>query len=295
MGAMKLPTKAALKQKEALKKKSADQKAAHDAKFEKPASPAKRTPRAKVTTPDAQPSKGKKAVSKIMTKFERIMAWSYSRYSVHRQCPFMAKLKFIDKLKEPDHPAQARGTKIHLHGELFLRRQLLPNTDALIEFNQEFARFRKDMEGLRKRGAAPERQIAFDKNWNQVDWFSKEAWCRIKVDAIDKDSKKGRILVVDYKTGKRYLPDHEEQLELYAIAMFLLEDDVNEVRAEDWYLDSGQREGVDFERGQLAELQKKWEKRVAPMMTDQLYPKKPDGYKCGRCHFRKANGGPCTF
>ena len=42
-----------------------------------------------------------------------VKAWSYSRYATYALCPLQFKLRYIDKIPEPQSPAMARGDRIH--------------------------------------------------------------------------------------------------------------------------------------------------------------------------------------
>ncbi len=245
-----------------------------------------RAPLAAVRTP--RPKKGS-----AVEQRRPIDAWSYSRLSTWKECPYLAYLKYVEKRKEPDNPAQARGHAIHKAAEDFVVGRVKTLIPELVKFKKEFA-------ALRKAGASAERELAFTSSWKLTDWFAKnsgperDAWVRIKIDAtlFRKDRS---ALIVDYKTGRQYMPDHEDQLELYAVAAFLLEPEVETVRCEDWYVDSGAKLERTYTREKdLARLLKKWNDEVAPMMADTTFPKNPSS-KCRRCHFRQSNGGPCTY
>lgn len=260
-------------------------------------SAAKRTPRPKVLGADPVPEAGrlaKAARSAVSSVVKRITAWSYSRYADYRRCPFYAKLKFVDKMKEPDNMAQSRGTAIHKSAEAYLKgeQRVMP---------PEFKAFAKELKALRDARAIPERQLAFTERFAaETGWFDPPAWVRVKLDALlfvpapKRGKAPNRVEVYDWKTGKRYVPDHDEQLELYAIAGFLLYPDAEEVLAADWYVDSGTAESRTFKRAELPKLIKTWEARVRPMLTDTEFAPRPND-KCRFCHFRKANGGPCKF
>jgi len=49
-----------------------------------------------------------------------LKAWSYSKFSCYKTCPFQFKCKYIDKLKEPPAPPLVRGIAIHQECEDFL-------------------------------------------------------------------------------------------------------------------------------------------------------------------------------
>ena len=61
---------------------------------------------------------------------KKIKAWSFSRYDTYKQCPFKAKLRYIDKLKEPKSEAMERGSDIHKLCEDYISlpgRRLVPD------------------------------------------------------------------------------------------------------------------------------------------------------------------------
>lgn len=223
---------------------------------------------------------------------QKITAWSFSRYNDYEKCPYYAKLKFIDKLREPDNPAQKKGSDIHKAAELYVKGQTKTLDPALKNFKAEFNK-------LVRLKAQAEGQWAFNPKWEPVDWFAKDAWCRIKIDACCVSD--GKLFVIDYKTGKIY-PNHAEQLELYAIGGFLQNThkgapDVLE--AQDWYLDLPEDDpqsigGEEFDRADVKDLQKKWASKTKAMLTDTRFLHKP-GPHCNRCHFRKGNNGPCKY
>ena len=50
-----------------------------------------------------------------------VTAWSISRLNTYTQCPFKFKLTAIDRIKEPQSPAMARGAAIHKEAENYLK------------------------------------------------------------------------------------------------------------------------------------------------------------------------------
>lgn len=222
---------------------------------------------------------------------EKIAAWSFSRWNTYEQCPLKAKFLYIDKLKEPDNPAQARGSAIHKMAENFVLGLSKELPDELGFFKTEFRK-------MRKLTAQVELSWAFTSNWTPTGWFDKSAWCRVKLDALV--AMKARHVLVDYKTGRQY-EEHKDQLGLYALGGFCMLPKVKEIEAQDWYLDkvklrAGQERilGEDFSRDQVEELKDTWADKTKRMLNDTKFLPKPND-KCCYCHFRKANGGPCKF
>lgn len=221
----------------------------------------------------------------------RITAWSLSRFNTYEQCPALAKYKFIDKRAEPKAPAMERGGQIHKLAENYVRhkQEVLPTELAL--FEEEFS-FMKDTE------CAVELELCFDKKWQQIDWFSPAAYCRIKIDAIIFNN--NIATVVDHKTGKFKVSEgYMLQLDLYALGTLLAYPAIDTVIPVLWYLDAGEifpapEDQVVYKRSQLDELKAAWDERVQPMLNDTQFLPLPNS-GCKWCHFSKNKGGPCEF
>lgn len=224
-----------------------------------------------------------------------ITSWSWSRYDTWRTCPARAKYKFVERLKEPDNPAAAEGTRIHQLGEDFLK-------DKLKTLPKELTLLKAQYLDAKKRKAAAETDYIYTNKWDPTVWNDwTGAWVRIKADVTILDKKTKTATVADLKTGKQK-PMYEEQLELYAVGVMKAYPDMEVVKTQEWYSKTGvvapgPEDGPDkgvFESQYLPELVKKWEARVKPMMKDTSFKAKP-GDHCRWCHFRKANGGPCKY
>lgn len=218
-----------------------------------------------------------------------IKAWSYSRLTTYEQCPLKAKLKFVDRLPEPPNKAMERGSKIHEEAASYLSKETnrLPASLKKLE---------RDYRALRTADPAVELQIAFDRTWKLVEWFSPQAWLRVVVDALS--MRDGDALVVDHKTGK-VRDGYESQLDLYATAIFAAYPEVQTVTPQLWFVDHGVkvprlRQAVTFVRDKLTTHKKEWTKRALPMLSDKRFVARPN-WSCQWCHFRKDNGGPCKF
>ncbi len=222
---------------------------------------------------------------------QRITAWSYSRLNDYLACPFLAYLKCIKKLREPSSPAMEEGTRIHTLAEDYLRgykKRRPSELDKLADLFKHLYKHRKILQ--------LELELAFDRNWDATSWFSRDAWVRIKADVMYDDPKDDSLRhIIDWKTG-RYWPSHEEQLELYAIGAFLTAPpNITRVDAHLGYTKDGEIVSKTFMRADAKKLQKKWEKKAAPMLRDATFKPTPTSNQCRRCYFRKSNGGPCKF
>lgn len=220
---------------------------------------------------------------------KKITSWSFSRWKTYQQCPYKAKLQFIDRLKEPESPQQAEGQRIHKLSEDWIRG-LLP------EFPHELEKFKEEYQQLRQEytndGVFAEQEWALTEDLSPCGWFDRIAWLRVKLD-IFVDNKDGSAVVVDLKTGKPRQED-EDQLSLFALGTFLIREDIQIVKAELWYSATGDVSSVDYQRKSLEVLKKIWSQRSSPMLNDTEFRPKPN-HLCKWCHFRSENGGPCTF
>lgn len=214
---------------------------------------------------------------------QKITAWSYSRYGLYETCPFKAKLLYIDKFKEESSPAMAKGIEVHSQIERYLKLKDEPLPQSGIKLCA-------DLEELKTKRPFSELEVAFSKTWLPVDWFAKDAWVRIKIDALVKDG--DYCHVIDFKTG-RVRDSYEPQLELYALTGLLMFPSVNTVDTELWFVDAGRKvEGQRYTRDDLEMLKARWTDRVTPMLEDVEFRPTPNQY-CKNCHFRKGNAGIC--
>jgi hypothetical protein len=184
-----------------------------------------------------------------------IPAWSYSRLSVFEQCPYRAKLAYVDKIPEPERPlppgktehANDRGTRIHLAAEVFVKDtiELIPElekfSDELFEMRQKYQEGKVSLEG----------EWGFNRDWTPVAWMSRDVWLRIKLDSLVWLSDT-EALVIDYKTGKKYGNEikHGEQAQLYQLATFMKYPQLEHVTTELWYTDLDEVTRMKYTRSQ---------------------------------------------
>lgn len=220
----------------------------------------------------------------------RFTAWSHSRWKDYTLCPLKAKLKHLEKIPEPSSPAAARGSDIHKKAELFVAEKQAELPEELALFKKEFAVLTK------QRKVQTEEQWAFDQNWKEVDWFSRDARCRMVIDAYyftDMAGGKRRMTIVDYKTGK-VREENKTQLSLYALGAFE-KFGVDEVICEFWYLDAGERVKERFRPIEVPIIKEVWADRATPMLMDTTFAPRPN-YLCKNwCPYAKHKSGHCQY
>jgi hypothetical protein len=219
----------------------------------------------------------------------QIIAWSYSRLTAYEECPQKTKFRVIDKLPEPDEsksPALVNGIAVHTAIEQYLKGES--------EDVSKFKLLADEFKELRALGTQAELEVTFNKDWELTGWFDKDAWLRIKIDGFI--SKDGVARLMDWKTGKNR-GGYEQQLELYALAAMLIDEQCETATGELFFVDSGEiiatKRGA-YTRADIPELKKIWIKRTLPMLSDTMFAPRP-GNHCRWCNFSKAKGGSCRF
>jgi CRISPR/Cas system-associated exonuclease Cas4 (RecB family) len=230
---------------------------------------------------------------------DTIPAWSYSRLTIFEQCKYRAKLAFIDKIPEPERElppgktehANDRGTRVHTGAELFVKggTELIPELKA---FAPEFLKLRE----LYAQGKVSlEGEWAINRDWLPVDWRSRDAWARIKLDAIVFMSKTHAV-VIDYKTGKKFGNEikHAEQTRLYQLAAFLRYPELTNIDVELWYTDQDEITHTSFTRTQGMKFLRDFDRRGKLITNATDFPPNPNMVSCKWCPYGPKNSGHCT-
>jgi CRISPR/Cas system-associated exonuclease Cas4 (RecB family) len=238
-------------------------------------------------------------------KPKKFTAWSFSRYSEYRLCPLKAKLNHLDKIKEPPNEPMARGQRIHDQARDYLRGVLKKLPDELKLAKKWLDEVKKTAK-RKIQGAIVEDDWAFTKDWNRTQWNDWDhCVLRVKLDAAHWEDKT-TLVVIDWKTGKlraELVEEYLEQLELYALAAFMIFPHCQIVKPRLAYTDLGvvhPPEPIVFKRSQVPELQKAWARRVKPMLNDTTFAPRPND-KCRFCFYGQSGktmkGGPglCKF
>lgn len=223
----------------------------------------------------------------------KIKAWSFSVLQQYNECPAKVKFSKIDKIAEPKAPALERGTLLHSLCETFLTEgSPVPS---------ELSKIEKQLIELRSLKAIPEAEFAFRSDWSPCSWFDKDCWLRVKADAIVPPlaDGNGEARIADFKSG-RLREDHSEydnQLELYALAAFLMYPLAQIVHTELIFIDVGVTLESDrpFTRDMLPALKAKWEAAAKPLLMDETFAPRPSAQACKWCFYAKAKNGNCTY
>lgn len=216
-------------------------------------------------------------------------AWGFSKLDTYWTCPAKFKFAFIDKIKDLGSAAMDRGSAIHTATEEYLNgwRPTMPPEAAL--------HFREKLETL-KNDPSKQTEAAwgFNADWTaRKDWFGKDCWLRVKLDAHHVLNNGKCLVVIDFKTGKFRDPSIE-QVELYAIAGSIHYPDAETIRAEFWFFDTGETYVKEYTREQLVGLRAKYEGYVKQIYADRIFEPTPSR-ECRWCQHSRTKGGPCKF
>lgn len=229
-----------------------------------------------------------------------IRSWSYSRLVDFGQCKLKAKLKYIDKIPEPERPlppgktehANDRGTRVHEGAELYVKGgvELLPE---LKTFEEEYGVLRQQ---YKKGKVSLEGEWAYNQDWIPVSWMSSDAWLRLKIDALVTMSPQHMVLI-DYKTGKRQYNEmkHAEQGQLYQLATFMRYPKVEKITVEFWYLDIDEMTSVTYSRSQGLRFLKSYTDRGLEVTTCTEFPANPTTFSCRFCPYGPKGTKHCSI
>jgi CRISPR/Cas system-associated exonuclease Cas4 (RecB family) len=221
----------------------------------------------------------------------RQTAGSYSSVKQHHDCPRVIKFRKIDRLPEPKSEHLVRGLSVHDEIAAFISG----STDKMLPACLD-PTWLQVMERLRRDRHRVELQVAFDAAWNQVEYFSPEVRWRAVFDTYGCAHHSDAVEIHEWKTGKEYPEDHEQQCRFYALmAMKMSRVPLLNVVVRLGYLDRPcptRLKTYEYPQGMRDELQREFDLFVRDFFIDTIYPARPS-YKCAWCHFRRANGGPC--
>lgn len=220
-----------------------------------------------------------------------IPTWSFSRIQDFEQCKRRAKLKYLDKIPEPERPlppgktehANDRGTRIHDAAERFVR--------GGIEMIPELAKFAPEFQKLKTLFAAGkvslEGEWAMNRAWEPVAWKSSDAWLRLKLDALTFLSNTEAV-AIDYKTGRKFGNEvkHAEQLQLYQLVTFMRYPQLETIHVELWYLDIDEVTCVTYTRSQGLRFKRSFDTRGNNMTTCIDFPPNSNVFSCRWCPYK---------
>jgi len=185
-----------------------------------------------------------------------------------------------------------RGRRVHDEAEAYITGATddFPSTGKKLKSVLDYCRD-KFAEGK----ATAEEKWGFDAEWAEVDWFAGTVWCRMALDCLVFDG--DAAIVFDHKTGKSFGNEvkYIQQMQLYAIGVFMRHPEINYVDVKLLFLDDGKVREKNYQRGKkLNVLIKRFEERGNRMTSCVDFRPKPNLVNCRHCAFGILNGtGSC--
>lgn len=214
--------------------------------------------------------------------------WSPSSLKAFYTCPVQYWAKYCDpnRKKEPDSEAMIWGKEVHKAFELALKHddRVLPD---------RFKQYQKWYGSVKAINAfkEPEKKVAFNRFWEQTEFFAPDAWLRLVVDVTGKaklrDGEPTKGIVLDYKTGKsRY--DNNDQLMLSGL-QFLDTPSIEWMQAGYIYLKEDHSTYMEATREQMEGWKLHFERKLEPVVeayTTGIFTPKPSGLCKKWCNVR---------
>lgn len=226
-----------------------------------------------------------------------IKTWSFSAIKDFEKCPYKLWLERVERCEKPnyednpDHPL-VRGVRIHTEAEQFVKGEG-PFTPSLKKFPEWFQQMREDYDDGH---VYVEEKWGFDHEWAEVEWKERTAGIICDLLHISDEGRFARN--IDYKTGKSMNNEikHQEQLQLYAVGVFMRFPSVEVVSGEMWYLDEGKTLIRKFTRNQVPHYANRWAGRGSKLINATVFPPKPNTSNCRFCDFGPNVGtGACPY
>jgi len=207
---------------------------------------------------------------------------SYSSLRTYKECPAKYAYSYIDRIPSPPSAAMDRGSRLHKLCEDYLG-------GGLPSCPYDIRRIGVKIFQMRGKGALPEQTWLLDKDWYATE-NPGDAMLKAIIDVHYMDS--GVLKIHDYKSGREY-PEHQDQLELYALIGLQRFPLTGRVEASAIYIDTGiEGQPRSIIRPMLPKLRQRWDGLIARVGADGEFLPTPGGH-CRRCHYRSDAGGEC--
>lgn len=219
--------------------------------------------------------------------------YSHSKMSCYQECPRKFKFAYIDKIKVfKDKPYFEKGKWFHYCLEYYPKPTPKPyqfkwpenvvKVDKFVgQLKEILAPGTEISDLLLKYSLRREFTFYFDEN---VKPQSKKAGAMM-TGIIDYVGQKepGTLIIADWKSGKSKVKD-DGQVKLYALWGFSAAPNINEITCGFYYLESGEKHEVTFERSQYDDLVQDCINKIDRIESDEEFPRKTNS-RCQWCDY----------
>lgn len=223
--------------------------------------------------------------------------WSFSMLMKYEACPMRVKLQYIEHMPEPPRPPDnplERGNREHKRLELFVGGDTTQMSQAEGKCTAHFLPLLEHAQLLRECGqATTEADWFFDENWNPCTKDQRRQWSKIDLSVFSEAE--GRVVSVDYKTGRSGYKtvEHVQQNQLYAAHTACKYPWADRIDTELWYLDEGWVRTATYSREEALKFVGRFERRAERIFADKFFRPNPNRETCRYCPFGPRGTGVC--
>lgn len=223
--------------------------------------------------------------------------WSFSMLMKYEACPFRVKLQYIEHQPEPSRPPDnplERGNREHKRLELFVGGDDSALKAAEGKQTQTFEPLLAHARDLFNAGqATTEQDWFFDADWNPCEKQDRRQWSKIDLSVFD--DTEGRVVSVDYKTGRSQYKtvEHVQQNQLYAAHTACKYEWADRIDTELWYLDEGHIRAASYSREEALKFVGRFQQRADRIFADKYFRPNPNRETCRYCPFGPRGTGVC--
>jgi len=217
----------------------------------------------------------------ILNKKGKPFSWSFSATNDFDNCPMKyAGARFFCTSPFIQTEALIWGNRVHKAGEFFLKGKNPHDNAALAPVEGYCTAMLRS--GLR---VEAENEIALDRNFKSVSWFSKDAWFRIKIDVIMTSFDRKHVKIYDWKTGGK-IRENPDQLRLTAAALATIRPEIETYEGK--FIWTKHQEVVGIAPIQRSEIAGIWQEfiakanRMEEAWRTEIFPMKQNPL-CGWC------------
>ena len=202
---------------------------------------------------------------------------SFSALTTFEACPLSYELHYMGGHRSEAGPAAQRGTRLHTACERFIKGEI-----ELQQLSIDFFKIKAQLHIMKECGAkAEEVWLVSDDPWGMQD--VEDGNTRFMA-IVDLHYVIGPTLFVrDLKTGRRY-PEHDDQLQAYALAGLMKYPEVENVDVGALYLE-GPAPSTVYPRAMLPHLQAFWKGRWELLFQAEEFPATPSQDACRYCKY----------
>lgn len=207
-----------------------------------------------------------------------IVPWSFSKMMTFETCPRQYEAKYVLKsVPFVQNEAAKWGDDVHKALENNLRYGMeMPSNMAMYQrFADAVRRFSGEI--------VAERQVAVNPHLMETGYFDGDVWVRAKIDVTIINGNKAKVL--DWKTGK--MKDDPKQLMFYALLVFIMHPQVEEVQAGFvWLKDGVVTPPATFRKEQFGQMLSMWVSKYNALKEAHnigVFPPRPSGLCKGWC------------